>query len=103
MSSMPTKFYKIPCSGLKGVATDGLTDWLTDGSKTLYPSQLHCLKLTCLYSQRFEKWSPTSHERLWGDLLAQWQLTCSASLLFLFKYKHKLDKKHANQYMIPLK
>ena len=43
MSLITTKFNKILLSGFKGVALTrktGLTDWLTDGSKTLYPPQL---------------------------------------------------------------
>lgn len=39
MSRIHTKFYEISCSGLRGVTKSG-TDWLTDGSKTLYLSQL---------------------------------------------------------------
>ena len=47
MSFITTKFHEILLSGFRGVAlkrktglTDLLTDWLTDGSKTLYPPQL---------------------------------------------------------------
>ena len=47
MSFITTKFHEILSSGFRGVAltrktglTDWLTDWLMDGSKTLYPPQL---------------------------------------------------------------
>ena len=44
MSFITTKFQEILLSGFRGEnkknRTDGLTDSLTDGSKTLYPPQL---------------------------------------------------------------
>ena len=42
MSFITTKFHKILLSGFRGVVLTrktGQTDWLTDGSKTLYPPQ----------------------------------------------------------------
>lgn len=69
------KVHTIPCRGLRGVVTEGLTDWrlgqkhythsnfIAWGMITLCNTQ-EIFFLTCLYSRRFEKWSLTSHERL---------------------------------------
>ena len=57
MSFITTKFPEILLSGFRGVALtrkqDWLTDWLTDGSKTLYPPQLIAWGIIRIFVENF--------------------------------------------------
>jgi hypothetical protein len=61
MTNNPTKYESYLASGYRGEAvtrtglTDGRTDGWTDGPKTLYPSQLHCVGYNKTKTPHFKK------------------------------------------------